>query len=447
MLKLSRFSHQFSLNGKTFLYHALNFKKAVLNDDVVRTNQQGESYLEFDPVYHDDLAKELQEKGILISSDKEDSELLDENRAQIQKPYISTVYFFITNDCNLACRYCFERQSVPEFFKKENMTEDVFIKGLLFFEKLIRRDPEKFRHKKTIIFYGGEPFMNKKLLFYAIEQIQKHKAQGILPEETHIIVVTNGVLINAGDVDFIKSHDVTLTFSIDGDRKACSNRVFPGKQEAFEQIIEKYTICRDAGININIACTLTPETIDNFDPCIDFFIHDLKISNIGFNALLDNGIIQIPDHYDDAAAAFVAKAGRILEEHGISENRTGRRKQVYQAGKACIFDCNAQGGRQIAIAPGGEVGICHEHIADRKHFVTDIDQDFVPEEDPVFLEWAKRSPLYIEKCLDCPALGLCGGGCVINTEQKHQSIWEPDDRFCKQTLAILKDLLVMNNEI
>jgi uncharacterized protein len=106
-----------------------------------------------------------------------------------------------------------------------------------------------------------------------------------------------------------------------------------------------------------------------------------------------------------------------------------------------LFDCNAAGGRQIAIAPDGSVGICHEHIMDKQHFVTNIYEDFNPAKSSKYKEWQKHSPLYMEDCQSCIALGICGGGCVINTERKYGTIWKPDKRFCKQTLAILDMLL------
>lgn len=61
---------------------------------------------------------------------------------------------------------------------------------------------------------------------------------------------------------------------------------------------------------------------------------------------------------------------------------------------------------------------------------------------PVYKEWQKRSPLYMEECYDCPALGICSGGCVINTERKFGTIHRPDPRFCKQTVSILEKILL-----
>ena len=441
MLQLSRFCHPFKLNDKVILFHALNFEQIVIDATDIKLPLDGNDNIELSAELGEQVISRLKEKQILIESEQEDTNLLNSYRSYIQKPYISTAYFFITNDCNLACHYCFERQSVPDFFKKETMTKETFSKGLEFFAKLTKRDEKRFFEKKTLIFYGGEPLLNKEILFFAIKSIREYVEKNKLPENTHIIVVTNGILLDSKTISFFKENDVTITLSIDGDKQATANRVFPNGKEAFPKIVEKHRLSKEAGLKINIACTLTPETINNFDGSMKFFINEMKINNIGFNALLDNGIIEIPERYDVDAAKFIVEAHKILSQHNISESRMSRRMRVFNSKKPCVFDCNAQGGRQIAVAPRGEVGICHEHISDRKHFVTSIYKDFVPEENPVYLEWMKRSPLYIEKCYDCPAIGLCGGGCVINTENKTNSIWEPDERFCIQTIEILKYLI------
>lgn len=51
-----------------------------------------------------------------------------------------------------------------------------------------------------------------------------------------------------------------------------------------------------------------------------------------------------------------------------------------------------------------------------------------------------RSPLNMPECQDCPALGICGGGCPYQSELEMGSIWALDKRFCihaKMTLEWL----------
>lgn len=419
------------------IYHSL---KMVSEDITGATyDEMTNSLTNIDP----SMEKILTDNSFIIKNDDADNKILDDCRKEILEPYISTAYFSITKNCNLACRYCFERQSETKNSLEGVMSFDVFNRGLNFFQRLINLDRDRFNDRKTIIFYGGEPFHNKNLLFSAISEIQNRIKKGDLPVQSKMLVVTNGTLINDDDIQFIKKNGVTVTFSLDGDRQASANRVYPdGKTLAWDKATETFKKCVEAGIDLNIACTLSPETILRQKEVLDYFI-SIGATNIGFNVILDNDIIQLNTDYDDEAADFVTTAYRTLSDNNITENRTRRRLDVFKHKHPCLFDCNAAGGRQIAIAPNGDIGICHEHIMDKKHFVTTIDDmEFDPKQSAEYKMWNKRSPLYIDSCQNCIALGVCGGGCVINSERKHDSIFIPDQRFCKQTISILKNILL-----
>lgn len=419
------------------IYHSL---KMVSEDITGATyDEMANSLTEIDP----SMEQILKDKGFIVENDDADDKTLNDCRKEILEPYISTAYFFLTKNCNLACRYCFERQSETKNSSEGVMSFDVFNRGLDFFQRLINLDKDRFNERKTIIFYGGEPFHNKKLLFSAISEIQDRIKKGDLPARTKMLVVTNGTLMNDEDILFIKKNGVTVTFSLDGDRQASASRVYSdGKTLAWDKATETFKKCVKAGIDLNIACTLSPETIARQKDVLGYFI-SIGATNIGFNVILDNDIIQLNTDYDDKAADFVTTAYKTLSDNNITENRTRRRLDVFKHKHPCLFDCNAAGGRQIAIAPNGDVGICHEHIMDKKHFITTIDDmQFDPTQSAEYKMWNRRSPLYIDSCLNCIALGVCGGGCVINSERKHNSIFIPDQRFCKQTISILKNILL-----
>lgn len=419
------------------IYHSL---KMVSEDITGATyDEMANSLTEINP----SMEQILKDKGFIVENDDADDKTLNDCRKEILEPYISTAYFFLTKNCNLACRYCFERQSETKNSSEGVMSFDVFNRGLDFFQRLINLDKDRFNERKTIIFYGGEPFHNKKLLFSAITEIQNRIKKGDLPVQSKMLVVTNGTLMNDEDIQFIKKNGVTVTFSLDGDRQASANRVYPdGETLAWDKATETFKKCVEAGIDLNIACTLSPETIARQKEVLDYFIR-IGATNIGFNVILDNDIIQLNTDYDDKAADFVTTAYRTLSDNNITENRTRRRLDVFKHKHPCLFDCNAAGGRQIAIAPNGDIGICHEHIMDKKYFITTIDDmEFDPKQSAEYKMWNKRSPLYIDSCQNCIALGVCGGGCVINSERKHDSIFIPDQRFCKQTISILKNILL-----
>ena len=119
-----------------------------------------------------------------------------------------------------------------------------------------------------------------------------------------------------------------------------------------------------------------------------------------------------------------------------------RKVDAFVNHKIHLQDCAAEGANQLVIAPNGDVGICHGYLSTRETFVTNVDSlDFRMDQDPLFLEWNKRTPLNMEKCLDCMALGTCGGGCALNAKANHQTIWDLDERFCIHSRATLEFLI------
>ena len=227
--KISKFCHIYKKNDKTLIYHSLK----MLIEDISGAiyNETNRTLDNIDEIKRSHLLN----NGFIIDSDDTDNDILKSCRKEIKEPYISTVYFFLTKNCNLACKYCFEKQSEIKNSSEGVMSYDTFIQGLNFFQRLIHLDEDRFEERKTIIFYGGEPFHNKKLLFSAITEIQKRKIAGTLPEQTKLLVVTNGTLITDEDINFLKENDITITFSLDGDKNASKNRVFAeGKTLAWE---------------------------------------------------------------------------------------------------------------------------------------------------------------------------------------------------------------------
>ncbi|MFR7404136.1 MAG: SPASM domain-containing protein, partial [Coriobacteriaceae bacterium] len=71
--------------------------------------------------------------------------------------------------------------------------------------------------------------------------------------------------------------------------------------------------------------------------------------------------------------------------------------------------------RPDSFAPDGRIGICQGLMAEGENYVADIwDEAFDANRHPFWRKWASLVPLNEESCLDCVALGICGGGCPVN---------------------------------
>lgn len=440
-MRLSRFVHAIPVsNNIVALYHSLNIKTVFVSSkflgQVDALDKNNASVVN------------LCNSGILIESSDEDDNLSDRAiKSLLSLPSsVSVMYLLLTDACNLACDYCFVENQIPKDQNRIFMSVELVKKSVDFFTKAIGRHQKNFENKKTIIFYGGEPLMNKNVFMEAVRYIVDLKREGVLPKLLSINLVSNGLFFTPELADFVREHSVNVSISLDGDEVATNlhRRDFNG-EPVFDRVMEKIKLLKSKGISVGISCTINEETIKKQKEIIDFLIDIIGVKSLGFNILARGHSIKLKDNYETRAAEFIINSYKVFREKGIFEDRIMRKINSFSSQKIHPYDCAASGGRQIVVAPDGQVGICHGYIGSRKHFVgTVFDNELIVEETLTYKEWKKRSPIIMEQCQSCVALGICGGGCPCDAEISKGSIWELDERFCihaKITIDwIIKDL-------
>lgn len=183
--------------------------------------------------------------------------LFDDNHTDIQikkdilSQPISILTLNITRKCNLKCSYCFEDM---DYRKKGNMTFEVAKRAIdLFFIQ------DAVNVEKKIIFSGGEPLINYKLIKEVVAYI---KQIGI---QVKYLIKTNGVLLNEEIMDFLIQNNFRFSISLDGSEKSHdTHRVFPSGKGSFkkvDQVIHRL-IEKKYAHNVSISGTVTPDTID-----------------------------------------------------------------------------------------------------------------------------------------------------------------------------------------
>jgi uncharacterized protein len=103
----------------------------------------------------------------------------------------------------------------------------------------------------------------------------------------------------------------------------------------------------------------------------------------------------------------------------------------------------------VVVSPDGYVGVCQAYCGTKKYFVP-LTNDFDPTEHPFWREWRMRSPLTMPQCIDCIALGNCGGGCPYSADMREGTIWALDDTFCtfsrKVITFLVRDLIAQMSQ-
>jgi uncharacterized protein len=391
-----------------------------------------------------ELLEILKQEKVLLASSSAESEVISWYAQQYTGyPYTSIMYLILTELCNLGCRYCFIINKFQSGRPLAYMNQRIADQALNTFCRLIRQKPEYFEEEKTIIFYGGEPLLNLDTLTFALHRINRLKGVGLLPRATAISLNTNGTLITAEVANLLKRYGVAVAISIDGDQwaqDAC--RCYKGGRSSYQDTVTGLKLCQDLGVDVGLSCTLNLASLDNFDRTLQMILEEFRIKSLGFNLVLSSNQYPISSADDLRATEKIIEAFKVFRRLGIQEDRILRKVEAFSKGDVYPFDCGATGGGQIVVAPDGRIGICHGYLSDGKFFVGQVDNsDFNPQTSETFLDWSRRSPLNMPQCHNCPALGICGGGCPMYADQLKGDIWQLDERFCIHAKTVLEWLI------
>lgn len=464
MVSLSRFAHSYYLKDAVALYHSLRMKPVYLSQDAFDSLQAWLASCFCDNIDNapENIRNEVHELikyKILTQAPNEDERVLQYVRDRVPQPCTNVCYMVLSEQCNLACKYCFlgnndsqKRQS----FLSENMSIATAEKGIHFFIRQIKESGlDTDLNKPVLIFYGGEPLINFTVLEYIACRINELRKDEICIQNLEMSVITNGLLLNESRIKRLHELGVAIAISIDGfTEQANSMRVDINDASVFSRILNKLQVCKELGVNISLSVTLSEETIKNTTDIIKL-IETYGVKAFGFNIMMSSAAFVLPQSYNEAAAQFIIDEFRELRTRGIYEDRMMRKLKAFSTAQVYFSDCAATSGGQVVIAPNGKVGICHGCLHNKQYFIAHIDDDnFIASKDKVFIEWSQLTPVNHEECLDCPALGICGGGCPVNAMhlKPTNTIHSIDERFCvhsKKTLDFfIKDLyqIILKNK-
>ncbi len=371
-------------------------------------------------------------------------------RSKMPKPEISLGYFILSERCNLSCKYCFvgENSQRHELMSRDDMTEETAEKAIGFFiRQLELADTDYSEFKSQLIFFGGEPLINYKVLVYVARRINELRVVHPVLESTQMTVITNGTMLTKERILEMRELGVSINISIDGStREANEMRVYPNGKEAYDTVVDALDMCKELGIQPSLSVTLSEKTIQDL-PGLMNLLKSYDVRGLGYNILLSSDGFEIPDEYYEAASQFIIDSFEVFRMTGIYEDRIMRKLNCFAESKVYFSDCGATAGGQLVFTPDERVGICQGLVADKEFFITNLDDEqFDARTDVTWNQWAGISPFNNEDCWDCEALGICGGGCPVNARESEpaKGLHCLDKRQCihsKRTLEyLIRDL-------
>jgi len=279
---------------------------------------------------------------------------------------LQRVVLNVTNQCNLACTYCYEYSDdkiTQTAGKQKYMSTDVAESAIdmLVHESSTRRGIH-------VTFFGGETLLNFPVMRSTVEYAKTKAAQA--GKSIEFSLTTNATLLTPEIVDFLSAHQVGVTVSIDGDRELNDRqRVFHNGKGSYDVIVPKIKdlLKRHRTNSIGARVTLTAGVSD-VRRIYRHLTEEIGFDSVGFSPATASPqrLYSIgPQKMDNVLDAFAGLAWEYRDlalkgrQHGFT-NVSDTLKELH-SGISKAYPCGAGLGL-LGVSTEGDIGLCHRFV-------------------------------------------------------------------------------------
>lgn len=408
---LSKYLRTLEKDGVVAVFHELSPSPIFLKRQIWNTVVSSGLI----PLY---LQPEFISKGLLIQSESEDVVAFKKAEKYLlsKLSHVTILYLMTAQGCDFNCGYCPVPRIAKRFGESKLSTQaaragiDLWLKH----HDTVDDDRDHF-----VIFYGGEPLLNKEVIYDALEYLDCLRNKDLLPVKIHYMVATNGVGVDDRFIEACIRYDVSVAVGLDGDKNANdAMKVDLRGNPTYDRIISVIHRLVRAGIQTYSSCSITPFNIDSIHEMSAFF-KNLGVKKFGFNFLKGQNLIDlvgidgVEDYYRRASRAVITNA-RTQCDAGF-ESQMEKKALAYFKGDYFPLDCTCYGS-QLVVQPDGQISNCPFYKA-RLGDVCSVGDTFRIGEQSIVHKWRQRLPLYH----DGIAKMLSGGGCVSGLLDQHNN--------------------------
>lgn len=260
----------------------------------------------------------------------------------------------LTEKCNLNCTYCYENKR-----NKDISFEDI--------KKLIDYEISRKQKYSIIIFYGGEPLLQKNMIKNTIDYINSKKCK----TDFYYGITTNGTLLDDDFIKYMKKNNfINISYSIDGmkethdlNRKTIDGN---GTFDIVEKNARKVLKSFDEVVAMSV---ITRNNLYNLSKNVEYLIDiGFKYINLLFDYSQDwqdEDLNEIKKQYSEIAEIY---ADKILQECDVEIPLIDDKIKTYIKDEYnCNEDCKF-GMKAINIGTDGNFYPCMQFI-NNKDFI------------------------------------------------------------------------------
>lgn len=366
----------------------------------------------------------LEKLGLI---DKE--ERLGREKTSAKAASVVNIALLVTQQCNLRCIYCYGNGggygSGGEMNRK---TAYRAVDWLIEQSKDIR--------KLGITFFGGEPLLNFSLMKEVVHYALKRGNES--GKEFEFNITTNASLLDDEKIVFFKEYKINPLVSFDGPKEIQdTQRPFKNGKGSYELTLSKIKqllegLPKSACRAIIVGAT-SPVVVDNALREIGFGARHLGLVSPSLFGEENDSHVAERDFTE--MLSWAQAMSRELRA-GIKERDTERLNNLKGSGtlggfveqfvnsQKRYFPCSA--GRDfVGVSCSGNIYLCHRFVGIEGQRLGDIYNGDLKRE--IYQVSPLRSR---EKCANCFAKYLCGGGCYHDNLGTTGSVFEADEGLC-----------------
>gem|GEM_PF-1854567 len=336
----------------------------------------------------------------------------------------------LTDVCNLSCDYCKVMHNITTVTKRAASPEDLKHVIELFFNGSVPSTP------KVIHISGGEPLIAWERVKQIIVLVESLKRAG---ERYFIALGTNGILINAERAKYLSHHNIKVIVSIDGqqDIHDILRKDHTGRG-SFKQVDMGIRLLNSFGIELGLSMVIGKHNVCHLKREISTMLEEYRPVSIGVNYMKPPTKSQGDFPFLITPIDFVQAtydAFRVFRNTGLFFELVYRRVHPFVTRRFRYHDCGAAAGTTINIDARGNIGPCKSFLAlnTLASGMTIEPANCCSMKPNILDSLQRRSPVYIDTCQGCKAIGICGNACAYESWVQSGNMMNCDKRACEYT--------------
>ena len=350
---------------------------------------------------------------------------------------MKTIIFRPTNNCNLNCTYCYDKNN--HFKSEKNIIDESTQKFIEEKENILHSINILFENEKNprIIFHGGEPLL--------VRAEELSDLCDNLSNRIRFSIQTNGTLITEKSIEMFKKHHFSVGVSLDGCNKIQNyQRVFPSGVNSFDKVLENLFRLKKENVKFGLIMSVAKQHIKSESELYNFIAKNEFSCNIRpvFGDEKNKNVMSQEEYatfFNELFDIWINDENETVSNHQVLE--------LYQALRSSIdphFSNNLCSNSSdcfhnfISLDVDGNLYACNRLYGKSEFYYGNLKENSLSEIQEKIDNLVRLRQQAIEvQCKECDDLNFCNGGCPAESYDIYGDIYHKAP-ICKAKQLIKK---------